>query len=255
MSATNSIPIPATPAQMSVPRLMIVDDEPEIRGWIADGLGRDGFCVDRCADGTELDKALSASPADLILLDVILPGEDGLSIARRLRAKSAVPIIMLTGRDSIIDRIVSLEIGADDYLAKPFDLRELRARIRAVLRRSRPGVQLSVATPAPQGPVSFGKAFFDPDARCLRDGSGEPVALTPTEFAMLELFARNPNVVFSRERLLEPTPGVDPDALDRSIDIRIARLRKKVEIDPSKPAVIRTVRNAGYIFVPPRQAA
>lgn len=234
---------------------MIVDDEPEIRGWIADGLGREGFTVDRCADGRELDRALSAGPADLILLDVILPGEDGLSIARRLRAASAVPIIMLTGKDTIIDRIVSLEIGADDYLAKPFDLRELRARIRAVLRRSRPSVQAAAAAPALQGPVCFGKASFDPDSRCLRDGRGELVALTPCEFAMLDVFARNPNVVLSRERLLDPAPGLDLDTLDRSIDIRVARLRKKVEIDPSKPTVIRTVRNAGYIFVPPRQAA
>jgi DNA-binding response OmpR family regulator len=233
---------------------MVVDDEPEIRGWIADGLGREGYAVDPCANGRELDAALSAGPVDLILLDVILPGEDGLSIARRLRAAGTIPIIMLTGRDTIIDRIVGLEIGADDYLAKPFDLRELRARIRAVLRRSRPGTS-SATEQDPRGPIAFGKASFDPDTRCLRDGCGELIALTPTECAMLELFARNSNVVLSRERLLDPQPGLGPEALDRSIDIRIARLRKKVEIDPSKPTVIRTVRNAGYIFVPPRQDA
>jgi DNA-binding response OmpR family regulator len=233
---------------------MIVDDEPEIRGWIVDGLGRDGYSVDPCANGSELDAALSAGPADLILLDVILPGEDGLSIARRLRAVSGIPIIMLTGRDTIIDRVVGLEVGADDYLAKPFDLRELRARIRAVLRRSRPGAS-PAREQASQGPISFGKALFDPEARCLRDSCGELIALTPTECAMLELFGRNPNVVLSRERLLDPQPELELEALDRSIDIRIARLRKKVEIDPSKPTVIRTVRNAGYIFVPPRQAA
>jgi DNA-binding response OmpR family regulator len=254
MSALNAISAPEGAARRGKPRLMIVDDEPEIRAWIVDGLGREGYAVDPCANSSELDAALSAGPADLILLDVILPGEDGLSIARRLRAASGIPIIMLTGRDTIIDRVVGLEVGADDYLAKPFDLRELRARIRAVLRRSHPEKSPAKERSA-QGAISFGKAAFDTDARCLRDACGEVIALTPTECTMLELFARNPNVVMSRERLLEPQPEFEVDALDRTIDIRIARLRKKVEVDPSKPTVIRTVRNAGYIFVPPRHAA
>ena len=246
MSPTASRPIPV--------RLMVVDDEPEIRGMIADGLGRDGYTISHCGDGRELDAALSAGPADLILMDVILPGEDGLAIARRLRASSPVPIIMLTGKDTIIDLIVGLEVGADDYLTKPFDMRELRARIRAVLRRAATRAR-HLPQPTPEGLVCFGAVFLDREAHCLRDGDGAVIRLTAGEFSMLDMFARNPNVVLSRDRLYEPAPGVGTESLDRCVDIRIARLRKKIEADASKPGIIRTVRNAGYIFVPPRDCA
>lgn len=233
-------------------RFIVVDDEPEIRHMLCEYLGRDNVTVDCCANAAELDAALDAGPADLIVLDVLIPGEDGISIARRLRAAGSVPIIMLTALDDVVDRLVGLEIGADDYLTKPFDLRELAARVRAVLRRATPVLPEHSPSSAIRGEhVAFGRAWFDLENRCLADGSGAKIAITATEFALLEIFARNPNSVLSRARLLD----LDEGAGERCIDIRIARLRKKTEVDPAKPRVIRTVRNAGYIYVPPRNLA
>jgi DNA-binding response OmpR family regulator len=237
-------------------RLVVVDDEPEIRGMVADYLGKNGYAVRRCASGTELDSVLASGPADLVVLDVSMPGEDGLSIARRLRAASATRIIMLTASDDVVDRVVGLEIGADDYLTKPFDLRELRARVRAVLRRAgldsetKPADAPSPATP--DNVISFGKVRLDLDRYCLVDCDGDEQHLTATEFDLLAAFARNPNRVMSRERLLDLAGGRELEAFDRSIDIRITRIRKKIEIDPAKPQVIKTVRGAGYMYVSPR---
>jgi two-component system phosphate regulon response regulator OmpR len=222
---------------------------------VADYLGKSGYAVRRCASGTELDSVLASGPADLVVLDVSMPGEDGLSIARRLRAVGATPIIMLTALDDVVDRVVGLEIGADDYLTKPFDLRELRARIRAVLRRAEAREESGRAdTPAAGGGslVSFGKVALDLDSRHLIDRDGSELRLTATEFDLLATFARSPNRVLSRDRLLDTAAGRDREPFDRSIDIRITRIRKKIEDDPSKPQVIRTVRGVGYIFVPPR---
>jgi len=233
-------------------RLVVVDDEPDIRAMVADYLGRDGYAVSRCASGAELETVLEAGPADLVVLDVSLPGEDGLSIARRLRATRSMPIIMLTAHDDVVDRIVGLEVGADDYMTKPFDLRELRARVRAVLRRSGSDGDANGAKPANDKLIPFGKVCLDLDGHCLLDGEGSQHRLTATEFDMLAAFAKNPNRVLSRERLLDTNFGRDEDPFDRSIDIRVTRIRKKVEVDAAKPQVIKTVRGAGYIYVPPR---
>jgi two-component system phosphate regulon response regulator OmpR len=237
-------------------RLVVVDDEPEIRGMVADYLDKNGFAVRRCANGSELDVVLATGPADLVVLDVSMPGEDGLSIARRLKTESATPIIMLTASDDVVDRIVGLEVGADDYLTKPFDLRELRARIRAVLRRadSRAGAE-TAELPSRTGAdniVSFGRLSLDLDRYCLVDREGAESRLTATEFDLLAVFAKNPNRVMSRERLLDLASARDQEPFDRSIDIRITRIRKKIEIDASKPQVIKTMRGVGYMFVPPR---
>jgi len=240
-------------------RVLVVDDEPDLRGMIAEYLGKQGFVVRAAADGRELDAHLASDFPDLLILDVNMPGEDGFAIARRMRARSAVPILMLTAADDIVDRVVGLEIGADDYLTKPFDLRELLARVRALLRRvARPVVAIPVAEtpepPTPQAPaeskVRFGPLLLDLDAHRLVQSDGSELALTTTEFNLLAAFARHPNRVLSREQLLDLAHSRGDDVFDRSIDIRIARIRRKVEPDPERPQTIKTVRGAGYIFVP-----
>ena len=236
-------------------RLVVVDDEPEIGAMIDDYLGGNGYTVCRCANAMELDAELAVGSPDLIILDVTMPGEDGVSIARRLRATGSTPIIMLTAMDDIIDRVVGLEVGADDYLTKPFDLRELRARVRAMLRRAgrTPALALEGSTETEtRNLVPFGKMFLDVEARVLVDRQGDRAHLTSTEFNLLAAFADNPNRVLSRDCLLDTAPCRDRDPFDRAIDIRVTRIRKKIEIDPSKPQVIRTVRSVGYMYVPPR---
>jgi len=231
-------------------RLVVVDDEPELRAMVAEYLGRHGFVVHTAANGAELDACMAEPMPDLLLLDVNMPGEDGFAIARRVRARSDVPILMLTAADDIVDRVVGLELGADDYVTKPFDLRELRARIQAILRRGRraapPVANEAVAT----APVDFGDVMLDLDARRLLRRDGSELEITAMEFDLLAAFARNPNRVLSRERLLDLAHNRDTDAFDRSIDVRIARIRRKVEREPGKPQVIRTMRGAGYKFVP-----
>jgi DNA-binding response OmpR family regulator len=242
-------------------RVILVDDEPDLRSMIAEYLGKQGFVVRVAAGGRQLDAHLAADFPDLLILDVNMPGEDGFAIARRMRAKSAVPIMMLTAADDIVDRVVGLEIGADDYLTKPFDLRELLARVRALLRRvarpaaaaANPAVE-AAEPPAPQADsgskVRFGHLLLDLDAHRLVQSDGTELALTTTEFDLLAAFARHPNRVLSREQLLDLAHSRSDDAFDRSIDIRIARIRRKVEPDPARPQTIKTVRGAGYIFVP-----
>jgi two-component system, OmpR family, response regulator len=231
-------------------RLIVVDDEPDLRSMIAEYLGKQGFTVETAAGGRELDVHLAGGLPDLLILDVNMPGEDGLAIARRIRARSALPILMLTAADDVVDRVVGLEMGADDYLTKPFDLRELRARIRALLRRAAP---VAVAAPSEsdlKSRVPFGRVTLDLDGRRLIESDGTELTLTSTEFDLLEAFARHPNRVLSREQLLNLAHEPDSDVFDRSIDIRITRIRRKVEQDPSNPQTIKTVRGAGYIFVP-----
>ncbi len=238
-------------AQEDAASVVVVDDEPEIRGMIADYLGKSGFAVRRCASGKELDAVLASGPADLVVLDVSMPGEDGISIARRLRTTGSMRIIMLTASADVVDKIVGLEVGADDYLTKPFDLRELRARIRAVLRRSGvPGE--NPGEPAGGDRTCFGKVFLDRRKHCLLDRDGSEHPLTATEFDLLKTFADCPNRVLSREQLLDHAASGEDEALDRSIDIRITRIRKKIELDPAKPQVIKTVRGVGYIYIPPK---
>jgi DNA-binding response OmpR family regulator len=239
-------------------RLAVVDDEPDMRGMVAHYLTREGFRVAACASGAELDRVIDEEMPDLVLLDVALPGEDGLSIARRIRARGEVPIIMLTAMTDLVDRIVGLEVGADDYVTKPFDLRELRARVRAVLRRAACARAQDGAAAQPsttRAMVCFGRATLDLDGFTLVGDDGEQVRLTAGEYNLLSTFARNPNRVMSRDMLLDAAPAREDDPFDRAIDIRIARIRKKVEMEPSKPQVIRTVRGVGYIYVPPARAA
>jgi two-component system, OmpR family, phosphate regulon response regulator OmpR len=228
------------------PRLLVVDDDAALRELLARYLGEQGFAVDTVPDGAALDQALAAGTPDLVILDLMLPGEDGLSIARRLRARGDLPIIMLSARGEDLDRIVGLEVGADDYLPKPFNPRELLARIRAVLRR-----QATPAGPAPGASTSlgFGPYRIDTAAHALsRDGAEVP--LTTAEFALLKAFAEHPNRVLSRDTLLEWLKGYERTPFDRTIDVRVARLRRKIESDPSTPVYIRTVRGEGYMFTP-----
>jgi two-component system phosphate regulon response regulator OmpR len=200
--------------------------------------------------GPAMRELLEKQVPDVVLLDVNLPGEDGLSLARYLRERYDLPIIMVTAADEVVDRVVGLEVGADDYLTKPFDPRELRARIKTVLRRyQRPGAAADAAAP-PTRRMPFGRCTLDLDTRQLLDAGNHEIPLTSMEFDLLKVFAERPNRVLSRDQILNLTRNRDWDPFDRSIDIRIARLRRKIEADPDKPATLKTVRGAGYMFVP-----
>jgi DNA-binding response OmpR family regulator len=232
--------------------IVVVDDETEICEMLADYLGHAGFEVSTAEDGRAMRRILEERAADLVILDINMPGEDGLSVARYLRANSKVGIVMLTAAGEVVDRIVGLEMGADDYLAKPVDMRELLARIRAVLRRApaSPAPAAGEDGPAPTHKVRLGACELDLDAHRLYAIDGEEVPITSMEFDLLKAFAEHPNRVLSRDQLLDLAHNKDWEPFDRSIDIRIARLRRKIEADPAKPQVIKTVRGAGYIFVP-----
>ena len=234
--------------------IFVVDDEAPAREMVGDYLRMHGFTVTLCDGGASLRQAIGQQAPDLIVLDLNMPEEDGLSIIRDLKQRSGVPIIMLTATASPIDRVVGLELGADDYLAKPCEMRELLARVRSVLRRSggAPVAGQSAAAPARAAAnrVRFGTKWLDLDAQNLRDEEDNEHPLTASEFALLKVFANNPKRVLSRERLLELANARDNEAFDRAIDIRIMRIRRKIEIDPAKPAVIRTIRGGGYLFSP-----
>lgn len=227
-------------------RLLIVDDDPEIRGLLAEFLTGHGFEVDTAADGITMDKTLAGSHFDLVILDIMLPGEDGLSLCRRLRAESALPIILLTAISEETDRIIGLEMGADDYLTKPFGPRELLARIRAVLRRS--GNQVPVHDTAQGQVMSFAGWRLEPAKRELTHPNGALVSLTGGEFDLLLALTRNPGQVLSRDKLLDLTKGRTAAPFDRSVDIQLSRLRRKIEADASNPRLIKTVRGGGYLF-------
>jgi two-component system, OmpR family, response regulator len=240
------------PGMTGPPRLIVVDDEPELRQLLLEYLGKRGFAVRAAASGRELDTCLATETADLLILDITMPDEDGLSIARRIRTHSVIPILMLTAVNDVVDRVVGLELGADDYVTKPFDVRELLARIRALLRRAEPVPAVPVAPlplPDQKNPVRFGKVILDMDSHCLLDGNGETLPLTSMEFDLLRAFTENPNKVLTRDRLLDLAHNRDWEPFDRSIDIRIARLRRKIEPDPAKPQVIKTIHGVGYIFM------
>lgn len=241
---------------MSSPQhIFVVDDEAPAREMVGDYLRMHGFAVTLCDGGSALRQAISGQMPDLIVLDLNMPEEDGLSIVRDLKQRSAIPVIMLTATASAIDRVVGLELGADDYLAKPCELRELLARIRSVLRRAAP-VQAAAAGAAQTQPaaaknlVRFGTKWLDLDAQALRDDDDNEHPLTSSEFTLLKAFATHPKRVLSRERLLELANARDSEAFDRAIDIRIMRIRKKIEPDPAHPCIIRTVRGGGYVFSP-----
>ncbi len=229
------------------PHIMVVDDEPPAREMVGDYLKMHGFSVTLCDGGASLRRELKTTTPDLIVLDLNMPEEDGLSIVRDLKRQSGVPVIMLTATARPIDRVVGLEIGADDYVAKPCELRELVARIRSVLRRSAPAE-------APAGPknrrVRFGTKWLDLDAHHLRDDDDTIHPLTASEFSLLKAFAENPQRVLTRERLLDLASARDDEPFDRAIDVRITRIRRKIEPDPGQPRIIQTVRGAGYLFSP-----
>ena len=244
----------------------IVDDEPDIRSTLAEYLTSRGLHVTSVQDGSTLRTLFAdaaAAPPDLVVLDLCLPGEDGLSLARWLRDRTGVGIVMLTALGEPVDRVVGLELGADDYLAKPVDLRELVARIHAVLRRLRAagppaathGAPADAGESAGRPPVPFGRVWLDLDRQALLDAQGRDVVLTAMEFDLLKAFAENPNRVLTRDRLLDLAHNRDWEPFDRSIDVRIARIRRKVERDPAKPQVIRTVRGSGYLYAPPKDDA
>ena len=234
--------------------IVVVDDEAPAREMVGDYLRLHGFEVTLCDGGTSLRQLLDKQTADLIVLDLNMPEEDGLSIVRWIKQRLTVPIIMLTATASPIDRVVGLELGADDYLAKPCELRELLARIRSVLRRSAAGPPAPAQPAAPRAPpaerVRFGTKWLDHDAQALRDDEGNEHPLTASEYGLLKVFAANPKRVLSRDRLLELANARDAEAFDRAIDLRIMRIRRKIEPDPTHPSVIRTVRGGGYLFSP-----
>ena len=228
-------------------KILVVDDDADLRWMVNKYLSKHEFAVTLAEDGVKMREALDRETFDLAILDINLPGEDGLSLARYLRSNHSIGIIMLSAAAEVFDRIVGLEMGADDYVTKPFEPRELLARVKSVLRRTQNTVEASVDEAAKL--VKFGEFSLDLDAHQLLDQENQSVALTSMEFDLLKAFAENPNKVLNRDQLLNLSHNRDWDPFDRSIDIRITRLRRKIEIEPSRPQIIKTVRGAGYIFV------
>lgn len=227
--------------------LLVVDDDARVRQMLRRYFEGEGYRVSEAAAGGEMRARLQASKVDLVLLDLVLPdGEDGLALARDIRSSSDVPIIMLTGRSDVVDRVVGLEIGADDYIAKPFHLREVLARVKTVLRRRRP--EPPSRPPESAGSIHFDGWRLDLGRRRLVGADGADVVLTTGEFDMLAVLARQPGHVFTRDALMDMTRGRSLEVYDRTIDAQIARLRKKIERDPRRPALIKSVRGVGYVF-------
>jgi two-component system, OmpR family, response regulator len=225
--------------------ILVVEDDEEIQRLVQDLLSQEGFAVEAVQSGSGLDEVLARLRPDLILLDLMLPGEDGLAICRRLRKHDNTPILMLTAKADAIDRVVGLEIGADDYLTKPFNPRELLARVRALLRRAS-----GMAHTEQTRRHIFEGLIIDLDARLLTTEVGEPIPLTSAEFELLACFVSRPRRVLSRDQLLDWTRGRSADPFDRTIDMTISRLRKKIEAAAPGLNLITTVRNNGYLFVP-----
>lgn len=229
-------------------RVLVVEDDPVIQRLLAEILGENGFSVTAAASAVEMDGALAREEIDLVVLDVMLPGEDGFSICGRLRAGSNLPILMLTALGQEIDRVVGLEIGADDYVTKPFNSRELIARIRALLRRARSGGNGAGARRP--GALRFAGWRIYPGERRLINPEGVRVTTTSAEFDMLMAFCQHAGEVLSREQLLELTHSGAAGPIERSVDVHVSRIRQKIEPDPRDPTFIKTVRLGGYIFTP-----
>lgn len=226
------------------PHILIVDDHREIRDALVKYLARNGMRATSAADAVAMDAAMKVGQFDLIVLDVMMPGEDGLSVCRRLRAQGGIPILMLTALGDETDRIVGLEVGADDYLPKPFNPRELLARIKAILRRSDRAEVVGGSLAGHR--LAFDRWVLDTDRRTLTKADGDEVSLTTAEFRLLTVFLERPRFVLSREQLLDLTSGRAAQVFDRTIDNQISRLRRKIEADPAKPALIATVWGGGY---------
>jgi two-component system phosphate regulon response regulator OmpR len=234
--------------------LLVVDDDQDVRETVRDYFEHCGFDVFVAGDGEGMRKVLAARRVDLVLMDVSLPGTDGLALTRELRSKQDIGIIMLTAAGQIVDRIVGLEMGADDYVAKPFEPRELLARVKSVLRRQGKGPPAAgAAVDHHPEVIKMGTCTLDLTARRLYGATGEEIPLTSMEFDLLHAFAAHPDRVLSRNQLLELAHNREADGFDRSIDIRMARIRRKIEPDPEKPQVLKTVHGAGYIYVSGRK--
>ena len=236
---------PSPDARAGIPHLLVVDDDREIRDLLSMYFREQGFDIAAVRDGPEMDAWLAANSTDLVILDLMLPGEDGLSLARRLRADHELPIVMISARGEEVDRIVGLEVGADDYVPKPFNPRELLARVRAVRRRS----SKDAARPHGDAASKFGPYRLDIEQRILTRGA-EEVELSRAEFDLLHVFIEHPNRVLSRDSIMDLLSGRERDPFDRSIDVRVTRLRHKIEEDPASPRFIRTVWGVGYQFTP-----
>ena len=240
-----------TAMSLAAVHILVVDDDAQIRALLRGRFEKDGFTVSEALDGAGMHACLDAQPVNLITLDLKLGSEDGLALAREIRAKRNVPIIIISGKDDEIDRVVGLELGADDYITKPFSPREVVARVRAVLRRYEAA---SLGQPLPGEPASGGPRYtfaggtLDVSRRQLASPAGEPVILTTAEFNLIELFLRHPQRVLTRDEIMTILKGHDWNPFDRSVDSAVARLRKKVEPDPDQPSYIKTVRNVGYVF-------
>ncbi|UXX85260.1 response regulator [Roseovarius pelagicus] len=227
-----------------MPHILVVDDSLEIRNAVSRYLEKNGMRVSKAEDAIEMDAHLAKGRFDLIVLDVMMPGEDGLSVCRRLTSNGTIPVLMLTALGEEMDRIVGLEIGADDYLAKPFNPRELLARVKAILRRASRTVTHGGKLTGRR--VKFGHQTLDTDRSSLVDESGHEETLTTSEFKLLTVLLERPRLVLSRDQLLDLTSGRTPNLFDRTIDNQISRLRRKVETDPMRPKLITTVRGGGY---------
>lgn len=224
--------------------LLVVDDDTEIAQILSRYFGSHGFRVSTACDGIRMRHILHSEPVDIVMLDIGLPGEDGFSLTRNMREHWHGPVIIVTGRGESVDRVVGLELGADDYVTKPFDLRELLARVRSILRRA------SSPAKAAAGCLSFDGWVLDPQSHSLSGPQGEPIPLTSGEFALLRFFVEHSNQVLSRDQLMTYIHGHDAGPFDRSIDVQIGRLRRKIELDPAHPQRIKSIRGSGYLFSP-----
>jgi two-component system phosphate regulon response regulator OmpR len=237
----------SAPNSPATAHIVVVDDDEDVRSTVSEYLRRNGLSVSEADGGAQLREIMGQRPIDLAVLDINMPGIDGLTLAREIRASGDAGIIMLTAKSDDIDRIVGLEVGADDYVTKPFNPRELLARVKAVLRRA----SRSGESPATMGrEVQMGKCRLNLDTRKLYEADGSEVPLTAMEFDLLKCFAEHPRRVLTRDQLLDLAHSKEMEAFDRSIDTRITRIRKKVEKDPAKPECLKTVRGAGYVFNP-----
>jgi two-component system OmpR family response regulator len=233
------------------PHVLVVDDDDEIGALLVRYLGNNGFRVSNAGNGDQLRATLRDQHIDLMLLDLGLPGEDGLTLLRQFQRTWHGPVIVVSGRGESVERVVGLELGADDYVTKPFDLRELLARIRSVLRRARPDPASAPAAATASERIQFDGLQLDASARRLLDRAGNDLLLTSGEFELLQTFLQRPNQVLSRDQLMNALHGREAGPFDRTIDVQIGRLRRKIELDPAQPQIIKSVRSAGYVFSVP----
>lgn len=230
----------------SVPKILIVEDNRELRGLICRSLKKDGYRVAEAGDGKSMQRQLDEARVDLVVLDIMLPGQDGLTLCRNLRAKSSIPVIFVSAKDDDLDKVLGLKMGADDYLTKPFTMAELSARIEAVLRRTEFGGVKDVNDDVDG--YRFDRWFFDVDRRELIESDDIVVPLSTSEYELLRIFVERPQRVMSRDQLLDLTRGRDATVFDRSVDTQISRLRRKIEADSRHPQIIKTVWGGGYVF-------